>query len=558
MCAKRNANGRVIDDSVWVADVPDEYVVFARRGFRPCGSDERKNVAIIGAGMAGLTAALMLQSAGHRVTIYEASQRQRVGGRIRTLRNQDFHESGTQKLKDTSLYCEAGAMRFPTHHRLVQALIKRFKLKTTPFINVDTKRNGLVYLNGTKFHRWEIDRNISLLRYRLNGSESQFTTDQMVESAFAGIRAAVAKDPSSRATWRNVIKKFDRVSLYELLRGPQSSPRWSENAVELIGLLENLESQFTASCLQIFVDMLMHHGPRKKPSPMVSIVGGNDQLPKLMADELESNGASVQCGYDLASLKNIGGDSIEMTFRRRKRTVLVSKVILTIPFSHLRFVSAPELSREKRSVIRQLYYDVGHKIFLEFSECIWEKGSRPIKGGQTVTDLPIRVMYYPSPIPGRKHKGGLLLASYCWGDDARRWDSLTTEQAIDLALDYVAMIHPKARDYFTGAGISHSWARTAFAGGMAAQYLPGQLQWLHREHPSVIQQREGGIYFAGEHTSFKHAWVEGAIESGIRVAAEVDGRSLRSLLPTQVRGRRTRSQTANRRPRPAQRRRRKN
>lgn len=37
-----------------------------------------------------------------------------------------------------------------------------------------------------------------------------------------------------------------------------------------------------------------------------------------------------------------------------------------------------------------------------------------------------------------------------------------------------------------------------------------------------IIKPEGRIHFAGEHASLAHAWIQGAIESGLRAAVEVN------------------------------------
>src|SRR4051794_29336660 len=63
-----------------------------------------RTVLIIGAGLAGLSAAYELTRAGHSVTVFEA--RTRPGGRVQTLR--DPFADG--------LYAEAGATRVPNHH----------------------------------------------------------------------------------------------------------------------------------------------------------------------------------------------------------------------------------------------------------------------------------------------------------------------------------------------------------------------------------------------------------------------------------------------------------
>ena len=97
------------------------------------------NIAIVGAGMAGLVAGWLLQRAGLQVRLYEASQR--VGGRARTLR--EGFSSG--------LYAEAGAMRIPAPHRLTLHLCKTFGLQLTEFIQNNSK--ALIYINGERGRR---------------------------------------------------------------------------------------------------------------------------------------------------------------------------------------------------------------------------------------------------------------------------------------------------------------------------------------------------------------------------------------------------------------------
>jgi monoamine oxidase len=45
-----------------------------------------------------------------------------------------------------------------------------------------------------------------------------------------------------------------------------------------------------------------------------------------------------------------------------------------------------------------------------------------------------------------------------------------------------------------------------------------QLTNLHE----AISMVEGPVHFAGEHTSLKHSWIEGALESAVRTALEVN------------------------------------
>ncbi|MGW7198799.1 flavin monoamine oxidase family protein [Streptomyces chryseus] len=256
--------------------------------------------------------------------------------------------------------------------------------------------------------------------------------------------------------------------------------------------------------------------------------------------------------------------------------------IVTIPFSGLRHVQvSPQLSYEKRRAVCEVHYDSATKVLLEFSRRWWEmseddwkrelnamdpglydayrKGRVPddgrllgahpsvpsghlsdeqrthyaahcwvsrdqpeaagVIGGGSVTDNPNRFMFNPShPVPGSD--GGVVLASYSWADDARRWDSYDDEARYALALRGMQEVYGQRLEvFFTGAGRTQSWQRDPYAYGEASVLLPGQ----HTEIFPDMRTVEGPLHFAGCHTSLKPAWIEGALESAVRAALEVHG-----------------------------------
>src|SRR6476619_3277262 len=97
-----------------------DYTKIVTQGLQPHTPRPAK-VIVLGAGMAGLTAAYELQRAGHEPIILEAQNR--VGGRIKTLREPFTH----------GLYAEAGAMRIPKVHDLTLHYVHKFGLTTAPF-----------------------------------------------------------------------------------------------------------------------------------------------------------------------------------------------------------------------------------------------------------------------------------------------------------------------------------------------------------------------------------------------------------------------------------------
>ena len=115
--------------------------------------------------------------------------------------------------------------------------------------------------------------------------------------------------------------------------------------------------------------------------------------------------------------------------------------------------------------------------------------------------------------------GGVVLASYTWADDAARWDSMDDDERYAYALRGLVAVHgERILPFFTGRGATQSWLRNPYAFGEAAVFTPWQLTQFHLDIPTV----EGPVHFAGEHTSLKHAWIEGALESAVRAAVEVN------------------------------------
>src|SRR4029079_4987127 len=193
--------------------------------------------------------------------------------------------------------------------------------------------------------------------------------------------------------------------------------------------------------------------------------------------------------------------------------------IITVPFSVLRHVEMLKpLSLHKRRAIRQLHYDASAKILFQCRRRFWEEDDG-IFGGGSVTHLAIRNIYYPEA--GRETGRGVLLASYTWSEDAQRWGSLSPDERIGQALEDLEEIHPQGREECEVCA-SKMWHDDEYAGGAFALFDPEQQTLLYRD----IVAPEGRVHFAGEHASLHHAWIQGAIESGLREAAAINAESL--------------------------------
>jgi monoamine oxidase len=242
---------------------------------------------------------------------------------------------------------------------------------------------------------------------------------------------------------------------------------------------------------------------------MVELEGGTDRLPYAFLPALRNN---IRFGAKMIAIDQSPDDvTIHYQTQAGRFAEQGDYAIITVPFPVLRHVEVLKpFTRAKQRAIRQLHYDASAKILFQCRRRFWEEDDG-IFGGGTLTDLPIRNLYYPDH--GRETGRGVILASYTWSEDAQRWGSLKPDDRIIQALDDIAEIHPQIVAEFE-VGTSWMWHDDEFAGGAFALFDPGQQTLLHEE----IIRPEGRIHFAGEHASLYHAWIQGALESGLRAA----------------------------------------
>ncbi len=446
-----------------------------------------KRVIVVGAGMAGLVAALELKRAGHDVVVLEG--RSRVGGRVHTLR-EPFSDG---------LYAEAGAMRIPQSHDLTLGYCRRFNLTLAPFTSGNPE--AFVSLRGRRFRAREIHANPRLLPFELALLEQGSTIEELWNRTLAEIIAAVRVRGDD--AWAELVHELDELSTREFLE----SRGWSEGAIELFGLLAFQEALMNSACLELIREEV--HGCYIN---LLEVAGGMDLLPRAFLPEL---GASIRYGARMFAFDQ-SDDAVRIHFQTTggRYSETGDFAIITAPFPVLRHVEAIKpLSPAMQRAIRQLRYDASAKILMQFRRRFWEDDDG-IFGGGSVTDLPIRAVYYPDH--HRETGRGILLASYTWNEDAQRWGSLSPSDRVAQALENLAQIHPQAPAEFE-TGATAMWHHDEFAGGAFALFDPGQQTRLH----DTIVRPEGRLYFAGEHTSLAHAWIQGAIESGLRTALQI-------------------------------------
>jgi monoamine oxidase len=460
------------------------------------------HVVILGAGLAGLCAASELERRGHTAVVLEAETRH-IGGRARTLRFED------------GLYGEAGAMRIPERHELTRHYVKELGLTLRPF--VQSNPEAYAYLRGQR-ERIKNVRNLARL-YDLQGPEKEKTPDDFWSEAVVrrlqALTDAEKADLSADTPTTAAVRTLDQLSLQQLGEGAGLSQEAIDFLASATGVTTLLPSAATEHLRE---ELLAVWAGR-----FDEIVGGTDRLPAAFAARLR---AKPRMGCEVVAIE-------QDPLRRRAAAIYLERgrtrraegdfVLCTLPFSVLsRLPIERTFSGSKLRAIRELSYDSSTKVLALTARRFWELNDG-IYGGGTYTDLPTGVTYYPADNAGARDprvsaRPAVMLASYTWGQQARRLAALSHAERSALALRHLTRVHPELGEtQMVRRTASWSWDNHRWSSGAFAWFMPGQHSALHRN----VVAPEGRIFFAGEHASLSHTWMQGAFESALRAVREI-------------------------------------
>lgn len=448
-----------------------------------------KRVIIIGAGLAGMSAAYELIQAGHDVTILEA--RLRAGGRVQTLR-EPFSDG---------MYAEAGAMYVPDSHDWTLKYVKLFDVALDPVPHSDL--STLLRMRGRQV---ELKPNAKVAwPFNLKDDERALDRRGLWEKYVVPVLKELENDDLATDWPPPSLKKYDQMSFAEFLRRRGASP----DAVSImnLGLASGLGDGGEAVSALDLMREAMH---REQTKHVSTIKGGSDQLPQAFARRLVDK---IHYGAAVISIAH-NSDGVRVVYSRagERQTMKADRLICAVPFSVLRNIPVtPGFSLPKQQAIRDLQYTSVSRVYVQTKKRFWlDQGW----GGQAATDLPIMSMYQRTPnLPGRRG----IIESYTTGPRARQITAMPDSERVKFVLRYMSMVQPAMAENFEG-GASKCWDEDVWSRGAYAWFKPGQMTSLLPH----IARAEGRIHFAGEHASAWPGWMQGAFESGNRAAREVN------------------------------------
>lgn len=484
-------------------------------------------IGIIGGGLAGISAAFELRKLGADITILEASDN-RIGGRVYTYY---FDPEGYN-------YGEFGAARIPISHETTWHYINMFGLN---MISLSGLRNNFLYVHNTRLRSTNsIEKHLYPL-YKLTPQEESTPWNNL--SSYATKYAFLSLPPDIRSELIRVLPSYSLEILplmKESIRGNFEKLGLSQGVIQLLSDINPTISSF----LNHSYDELASLEYTMDNRLTYTILGGLNLLAYAFYNSLTSKYPDEYKQIDKNQIGNVtvkSGHLVTGLYQSNYQNKIIVKYknkmdisegadifdycICTIPFSSLRTVEVkPSLSNTKMQAITELGYADAQKTLFLCKRRFWERNTDygRISGGASFTDLPIQTIVYPSIHSTnflndtyQKDEPGVLVASYGLGQDATRVGSLQESYRYNLVRRDIEEVHGLPRGFLNTLveeSRSVQWNNESNFSGAFALCFPNQKPlFLYEMQRPEYNNR---LFFAGEHISSKHGWMQGALYTG--------------------------------------------
>lgn len=448
-------------------------------------------IAVVGAGLAGLTCAYQLRQAGYSAQLFEAADR--VGGRCWTRRG-DFADAQI---------AEHGGELIDQGHTEIRQLAQSLGLELDNLLAAE--KNGATpfyFFDGQPYPVADATTDLKTIWKQIHNDAVDAGFPTLYNSSTPRGREL---DRMSILDWINAYVPGGIGSrlgqlldvAYNIEYGAESS---EQSALNLIYLLAYLGP----GQLRIF-------GPSNEK---YHVRGGNDQIAARLAAAVSGQ---LRLSHALEAIRLSQDGSYRLTFRNGSRSLDVSadRVVLALPFSILR--SSVDYSQAgfrplKQTAIQEQGMGTNSKLNVQFTDRHWESlGSN----GETYADTGYQATWEVSR--GQAGNSGILV-DYTGGVIGASFNKGTPASRAAQFLDQLDPVLPGIKAKWNGRATLDYWPGNPYTRGSYSYWKVGQ----YTKFSGIEREPEMAVHFAGEHTSIDfQGYLNGAVESGQRAANEI-------------------------------------
>jgi monoamine oxidase len=457
-------------------------------------------IAVVGAGLAGLTCAYRLQQAGYYAKVYEANA-ERIGGRCWTIRS----------FPDGQI-AEHGGELIDQGHTAMRQLSQELGFTLDNLLQAQPNgTEDFFYVNAGKYP-------YSQLVVDLNG---------IYQTLHKDVSAASYPTLWNLSTERG--RELDHMSIIDWLNATVPDGA-SSNLGRVLDIAYNIE--YGAECSEQsalnLIYLLGYSGQGQfrvfgQSNEKYHVKGGNDQVPQELGRRLAGQ---IELDHVLTAIKQNSGGSFTLTFQNGTGnvTTTVDHVVLAIPFSMLRGVNYSKAGFEplKVTAIKELPMGTNSKLHVQFKDRFWYGAGN---NGNTYADTGYQNTWEVTRAQGGG-KGKGILVDYTGGKIGASFGSGTPQGRAQQFLGQLAPQFPKVNlsehwdssdtrtvtvDYWAG----YPWTKGSYSYWKVGQYT---------KFSGMEYARQGNCHFCGEHTSQdSQGYLNGGVETGERVAGDILG-----------------------------------
>lgn len=447
-------------------------------------ADDR--VLIVGAGIAGLTAAYRLRQADVAVDVVEATGT--VGGRMRSLSNASGILSAI----------ELGGEFIDSGHRHIHALAAELGLSVVDLYSADA---------GLKAQTWYFQGQVLNPEHLIPMLEPLIYAIQSdLRGLASGLTYRTSTPAAAQLDQMSLADYLDRLAIAPVLR----------SIVRVAYLNEFGREPEEQSCLNLL--LLMGSDPTLwqlygDSDERYHIAGGNDQIPRLLAAQVAT---AIDTGTILEAIDGPLNGPYRVSLRQGASSIerTYSRIVLALPFTLLRQVAIGiDLPPVKRQAIQLLGYGSHSKLMTPYRERIWR--TRYGASATLFSDLDFQGVWEST----RYEAGpGGWLANLAGGKQGLAVGRNSPDLHAQQIATQLEPLFPGLIGLRQGRAVRAFWPGEPYQQGSYSCYLTGQ--WT--QFGGAEGERVGNLWFAGEHCSRQaQGYMDGACETGDTAAREI-------------------------------------